>query len=384
MPASRPFLVTLLLALIGLSACKTAGPPAVAEAVRFEPVPWTALEGWQTDSVQEAWSAFLQSCSALQSRSEWRTVCDQARTAPASSAQDVRRFFESGFSAYRIALVGGHHRKTTSGLITGYYEPLLRGARSASAQFNVPLYAAPDDLLNIELGDVYPELKGKRVRGRLDGKKIVPYPNRAELPNHPALKGKELVWVDSAVDAFFLEVQGSGRVQLNDGKTIRLAYSNQNGHPYRAIGRYLVDLGELTVEEATAPGIRTWLAQHPHRMQEVLNANPSAVFFRAEPLTDPSQGPKGSLQVPLTPGRSIAVDPSVLPLGAPVFLATTHPDSQLPLQRLVLAQDTGGAIRGAIRADLFWGFGAPAGEAAGRMRQEGRMWLLLPQGMATP
>jgi membrane-bound lytic murein transglycosylase A len=352
--------------------------------VRYEPVAWTQIDGWQTDNVQEAWSAFLQSCAAIGSRLEWQAVCERARAAPANSTAEVRAFFESNFSAYQIAVLRGRRDRITTGLITGYYEPLLRGSRTPSAQFTVPLYAAPDDLLTIELADLYPELKGKRVRGRLEGKKIVPYPDRARLANHAPLKGKELVWVDSAVDAFFLEIQGSGRVQLSDGEVIRLAYSDQNGHPYRAIGRYLVDLGELTVEEATAPGIRAWLARHPERAQEVLNANPSAVFFRAEPVVDPAQGPKGALQVPLTQGRSIAVDPSMIPLGAPVFLSTTYPESTQPLQRLVLAQDTGGAIRGAIRADLFWGFGAAAGDAAGRMRQQGKLWLLLPQGMNPP
>lgn len=375
--------IAVLVALSCLSACRTAGPP-IAESVRYEPVPWSAVEGWQADAQQEAWSAFLQSCNAIGARNEWLEVCERARTASASTATEAKQFFETNFSAYRIALVRGRRVESTTGLITGYYEPLLRGARTPSAQFNVPLYGPPDDLLIIELSDVYPELKGKRLRGRLEGKKIVSYPDRAQLANYPALKGKEVAWVDSAVDAFFLEVQGSGRVQLSDGETIRLAYSNQNGHPYRSIGRYLVDQGELTVEEATAPGIRAWLVSHPERLQEVLNANPSAVFFRAEPIPDPAQGPKGSLAVPLTAGRSIAIDPAMIPLGAPVFLATTHPASELPLQRLVLAQDTGGAIRGAIRADLFWGFGAPAGEAAGRMRQQGRLWLLLPKGMATP
>jgi membrane-bound lytic murein transglycosylase A len=374
----------LLFAALCLSACKVAERPPIVEVVRYEPVSWTQIEGWQADDAREAWSAFLQSCNVIGSRPDWQAVCKQARAIPVNTAQEARAFFEAHFSAYQIALVRGPREKITTGLITGYYEPLLRGSRTPSAQFPVPLYAAPDDLLTIELADLYPELKGKRVRGRIEGKKIVPYPDRARLANHAPLKGKELVWVDSAVDAFFLEIQGSGRVQLSTGETIRLAYSDQNGHPYRAIGRHLVDLGELTVEEATAPGIRAWLAQHPERVQEVLNANPSAVFFRAEPITDPAQGPKGALQVPLTPGRSIAVDPTRIPMGAPVFLSTTHPESTLPLQRLVLAQDTGGAIRGAIRADLFWGFGAAAGDAAGRMRQQGQMWLLLPKGMSPP
>lgn len=239
-------------------------------------------------------------------------------------------------------------------------------------------------MVTVELSDVFPELKGKRVRGRLHGGKVLPYYDRAALRQHTALKGKELVWVDSAMDAFFLEVQGSGRVQFADGSTIRLAYADQNGQPYRSIGRYLVDLGEMTLEESSAPTIRRWIEANPLRTAEILDSNPSMVFFREERIEDPTQGPKGSLGVPLSAGRSIAVDPKFIPLGAPVFLSTTFPASQARLQRLVMAQDTGGAIRGPVRADLFWGFGAAAGESAGLMKQPGQLWLLWPKGQALP
>jgi membrane-bound lytic murein transglycosylase A len=197
------------------------------------------------------------------------------------------------------------------------------------------------------------------------------------------LNGKEIVWVDNPIDAFFLEIQGSGRVTLPSGETIRIGYSDQNGYPYRSIGKYLVDQGILTVEQATTQGLRQWLLTNPDRMQQVLNANPSYVFFREDKVLDPSQGPKGALGLPLTPLRSVAVDPRYIPLGAPVFLSTTYPASDAPLQRLVLAQDTGGAINGAIRADFFWGMGPDAGESAGKMRQQGRLWLLWPKG-STP
>jgi membrane-bound lytic murein transglycosylase A len=180
-------------------------------------------------------------------------------------------------------------------------------------------------------------------------------------------------------------VQGSGRVQLADTKeTIRVAYADQNGYPYKSIGRYLVANGELTLEQASAQGIKAWVAAHPTRQQELLNANPSYVFFKEEKIVDPSIGPKGALGVPLTPQRSIAVDAQFIPLGVPVFLATTWPNSDEALQKLVMAQDTGGAIRGAIRADYFWGFGDDAGEHAGRMKQSGMMWVLLPKSMVMP
>jgi membrane-bound lytic murein transglycosylase A len=192
------------------------------------------------------------------------------------------------------------------------------------------------------------------------------------------------VWVDDALDAFLLQVQGSGRVQLTNGDVIRLQYADQNGYPYQSIGRYLLDKGELTVAQATIPGIRQWLAANPARLSEVLDSNPSYVFFSEEKIEDLTEGPKGAQGVPLTPGRSIAVDPASIPLGAPVFLDTTWPATDRPLQRLAVAQDTGGAIRGAVRADFFWGFGYEAGDQAGRMRQPLRMWMLWPKGAALP
>jgi membrane-bound lytic murein transglycosylase A len=268
--------------------------------------------------------------------------------------------------------------------VTGYFEPLLYGSRTPSARFVAPLYAPPPDLLTVDLAALYPELKGKRVRGRLEGNKVVPYYTRGELATDLALKSHEIVWIDSAFEAMMLEVQGSGRVQLPDGKVIRLQYADQNGQPYHSIGRYLVTIGALTVEQANLPGIREWLMAHPQRLREVLDANPSVVFFSEASLGDPNLGPKGAQGIPLTTGRSIAVDPTWIPLGTPVFLATTLPDSGEPLQRLVIAQDTGGAISGAPRADYFCGSGPQAAELAGRMRQQGSLWLVWPRDVPLP
>jgi membrane-bound lytic murein transglycosylase A len=334
------------------------------------------VDGWRLDRQEEAWPAFLASCERLQRNADWTEVCNLARQQSASTSAEARLFFERHLVPYRV--------NGKPGLITGYYEPILRGARAASAEFTTPLYAVPDDLLTIDLAELYPELKGKRVRGKLAGRKVVPYSDRGQIAGSPGIVGKEIVWVDSAVDAFFLEVQGSGRVQLPDGQVIRLGYADQNGHPYAAIGRYLVDRGELKLEDVSAPRIREWLRTHPDRLHEVLNANPSVVFFREVPLGDPSQGPKGSLQVPLTAERSIAIDATRHTLGAPFFLATTEPGTNAPLEKLVLAQDTGGAIRGDVRADLFFGLGPAAGEAAGNMKQPGKMWLLWPRGKTPP
>jgi membrane-bound lytic murein transglycosylase A len=241
----------------------------------------------------------------------------------------------------------------------------------------------PDDLLTLDLVSLYPDLKGQRLRGRVDGRTVKPYWSRAEIAEGKAgLERKVLAWADNAVDAFFLEVQGSGRLQLEDGRLLRLGYADQNGHPYKSIGKWLVDQGELTLSQASMQSIRAWAEKNPQRLQEMLNANPSFVFFRV--MEHASGGAIGALNLPLTDGASIAVDPKFIPLGSPVYLATTRPDNQQPLTRLMHAQDTGGAIRGPVRADFFWGFGHDAGALAGRMKQKGQMWLLWPNGMALP
>lgn len=358
-------------------------PPPPAAHTLYESVSWSQLPGWDDDEMKDAWPAFLASCEAAGRRQRWEAVCNAARAADPVTSSDVREFFERHFEPFAIVKQVGSQTDPV-GLITGYFEPLLYGTREPSAQFDTPLYAPPSDLLTVDLGSQYPELKGKRVRARLVGRRVVPYYSRADLNRDPALKNDAIVWVDDALSAFFLEVQGSGRVQLPGGETIRLHYADENGYPYRSIGKYLVDHGDLERGTATVPAIRQWALAHPGQVRQLLDADPSVVFFREEPLGDPALGPKGSLGVPLTPDRSVAVDPSAIPLGAPVFLATTFPDSGIALNRLVFAQDTGGAIRGPVRADYFWGLGAAAGAQAGEMRQPGRMWLIWPKGAPLP
>ena len=355
-------------------------PPPVQ---RYERATWSQLPGWSNDRVQEAWQGFLASCRAMRFKQEWVAPCAAAQSVPGGSDSSIRDYFVQNFEPFKVMKYPNVTREDM-GLVTGYYEPQLQGSRQPSAQFMAPLYATPPDLLIVDLAALYPELKGKRLRGRLDGNRVVPYYSRAELPTDPAIRGKEIVWLDNALDAFMLQVQGSGRVQLPTGEIIRLQFADQNGHPYRSIGRYLVDQGLLAADQATMPGIRAWLAANPARMQEVLNANPSVVFFSEAPLDDPNIGPKGAQGVPLTAERSIAVDPAFVPLGAPVFLATTFPASEQPLRRLVIAQDTGGAINGSPRADYFWGTGPAAAEQAGKMRQQGSMWLLWPRNTPLP
>jgi membrane-bound lytic murein transglycosylase A len=348
--------------------------PAPPPTPLFTPVTFDVLPGWQQDDLRQAWPAFQASCRALGAKPDWKAPCAAAKLVDPADGTAIRQFFETYFVPNLVRAPDG----ADAGLITGYYEPMLRGARQRGGAYQTPLYKVPDDLITVDLASVYPSLKGMRLRGRLVGKTVVPYATRADI-ERARLPGKELVWVDDPVEAFFLEVQGSGRVQLDDGDTVRIAYADQNGHPYKAIGRWLIDQHELAPGEATAQGIKAWIAAHPERRQELLNVNPSYVFFREERLPDPNVGPKGALGVPLTPTRSVAVDPTFVPLGAPLFLSTTEPAGDVPLQRLVLAQDTGGAIKGAVRADFFFGFGGQAADNAGRMKQRGQIWVLLPR-----
>ena len=378
----------ILACVILLAGCVTTPgtcppPPPPAPHTVYRPVSWSELPGWRRDETKDAWPAFVESCEAAGVRKRWERVCAAAGEVNPATSGEVRAFFERYFEPFAVMKQVGPQVDTV-GLITGYFEPVLHGARESSQQFDTPLYAPPSDLLTVDLGSQYPELRGKRIRARLEGHRVVPYYSRADLDRDAALKDDAIVWVNDALSAFFLEVQGSGRVQLPTGETIRLHYADQNGYPYRSIGRYLVDHGELQHGQATVPAIRAWALAHPDKVQELLDADPSVVFFREEPLGDPALGPKGSLGVPLTPGRSVAVDRATIPLGAPVFLATTFPDSNVALNRLVFAQDTGGAIRGSVRADYFWGIGEQAGTQAGEMRQPGRMWLLWPKGEALP
>ena len=359
---------------VGIPAVK---PPIAATALR--PSAWKDIPGWRDDDPQLAWNAFLTSCSTLANQSAWQAVCAAAKALSARTRDNLFRFFESSFTPYQVFNPDG----SDSGLVTGYYEPLLRGSRNRTVIYRYPLYAVPDDLLVIDLGELSPELKSLRLRGRLEGRRVVPYYNRAQIEQGSAqVAGKEIVWVDDPVELFFLQIQGSGRVKLDSGEILRLGYADQNGHPYRSIGRLLVDRGDLPLERASMQGIKAWARKNPDKLQDVLNANASYVFFRELPSDLP--GPLGALGVPLTARRSIAVDPRFVPLGAPLFLATTWPNSKRPLNRLMLAQDTGGAIRGAVRGDFFWGYGEEAAALAGSMRQAGKMWVLLPNGYPLP
>ena len=329
--------------------------------------------------------------SAPATRAVWEAPCaasaSVAATAQSPDKSAVRAFFERHFSPWLVTGADG----IDTGTITGYYEPLLNGSRIRSDRYRVPLYAAPDDLLTIDLTELYPDLKDRRLRGRVQGRKVIPYWTRADIENGNGPSAmNELVYVDDPVEAFFLQIQGSGRVRLAEGGIVRVGYADQNGHPFRSIGRILIDRGELTLAQASMQGIKEWGRKNPDKLMPLLDENPSYVFFREVPPPAPGtpeaeiDGPIGTLGIPLLRERTLAVDTRSIPLGAPVFLATTYPLSSRPLGRLMMAQDTGGAIRGAVRADFFWGFGDEAGRQAGRMKQEGKMWILWPVNAGAP
>ena len=356
----------------------------IADYGLLKPAEWDEVDGLSAnhtaaDNLTLAWPAWLQSCTALVKKPMWKNACEAAnslnlQTNNNPDSDSVRAYFKQNFSVYKTTNVDG----ADSGLITGYYQPILKGSRIKSAKYPFPLYTTPPDLITVELDGLFPELKYKRVRGRVVGNKLVPYFNRAEIEtDNSPIKGRELVYIDNIVDVFFLQIQGSGVVQFENGEQIMVGYADQNGHSYNSVGRLLIERGELTSANASMAGIKNWVKNNPLKFRELLNNNPSFVFFRELPSGLP--GPIGALGVPILAERAVAVDPKFVPLGAPVFLSTTQPNNNKPLKRLMMAQDTGGAIKGGVRADFFWGAGAEAGAKAGAMKQSGKIWVLLPK-----
>jgi membrane-bound lytic murein transglycosylase A len=332
------------------------GPALVQGKSRWVSVPWSALPGWPDDSLFEAWNAWIKSCE--RPGPVFAPLCSEVRRLSIASAQEQRAWMMARLQPYRVESLTGDEL----GLLTAYFEPVLDAARSASAEFSVPLYQVPADLTQRK-----------------------PWYTRQEIDTLPqvqaALKGREIAYLASPIDALMLQIQGSGRLRIrqNDGTQVlvRLAYAGSNDQPYKSVGRWLLDQG--AVRDASWTAIKAWVQQNPGRLNEMLWSNPRTVFFREERLSDQDAmwGPKGAQGVPLTPGRSIAVDSSSIPYGTPVWLASSG--AQIRLQKLVLAQDTGSAITGAVRADYFVGWSAGAAELAGRLKQELRMWVLWPK-----
>ena len=356
---------------IGLAACTSTTPSKPATApTPPTPIPLSALPGFSTDPLDGLATAIGQQCGMRTPPPTWRETCADI----AENGADLRGWLAGRFDATPIL-----DESNPKGLVTGYFEPLISASLARESTDQVPVLGRPADLLTIDLADLVPQLKGLRLRGRLDGQRVVPYPSRDTFDSAGAAT-PILAWADDPVDLFFVEIQGSGRIRLRDGALLRIGYADQNGHPYRAIGRTLIERGEMKAEEVTAPAIKRWLKSNPTQAASVMNTNPSQVFFRELPAPPkPDLGPPGSLGVALTPLRSIAVDRGEIPLGSLVWLETTDPLDGTPIRRLMIAQDTGGAIRGRQRADIFWGFGERAEKAAGSMKAPGRFWLLTPK-----
>lgn len=352
------------------------GPPLAVKgdsSVLIYPTEFTELPGWSQNDHASALNAFRRSCDSWRKQpderalsgvfdlgriGDWKKLCD----VPVRVGQE-QRFFEQWFKPYAVASNGSF-----DGLFTGYFVPELYGSTRPSVRFHVPIYRLPGDLVK----------QGSQT-GRLVNGQIQPYYERAEIvAGALAGKGLELLWVDSEVDAFFMEVQGSGRVMMDDGRLVTLNYAGKNGRAYYAIGKTLVDRGEIPREAISMQTIRAWIAAHPQQGHDLMLQNQSYVFFRFGD-TNPQQGPLGSMSVPLTAGHSLAVDRSYLPMGVPLWLDAEHPSGNQRLRRLLMVQDTGGAIKGLLRGDVFWGQGSQAAEMAGVMKSRGRYFLLIPK-----
>jgi membrane-bound lytic murein transglycosylase A len=355
-----PFAVALL--ILGGCGRKTVriSPDGEASASgRF--ATFDALPGWNAEKA-DAGLAVLQKQCATRRVTPLEEIC-----ANAMRATDALTFFEENFRPFMLEENG-----KKQGLMTGYYEPLLHGSRRQSAAFPYPLYAPPSDLVRIELDAVAPDLAHRYLRGRLVGNRLVPYPSRAQI-NAGEINATALCFVSSDIDRFFLQVQGSGRVELDDNTTLFVGHTDRNGHPYRSIGKLMVEEGLIPKETISLQSIRRYLDAHPQAKKRILESNPSYIFFGVR-----HQGATGTLGVPLTPMHSVAVDRRRIPLGFPVYFSAKDPVTGQPLEALALAQDTGSAIKGQVRADLFWGYGAKAEAKAGRMKAPLRLWLLVP------
>lgn len=350
-------------------------------AVRFSDLP-----GWRAGDAKGALAAFRLSCGALAKKAasdemggagyagtvgDWVEACNQL-----SAASNAHEFFEKNFTPYAV----GAERM---GLFTGYYEPELRASRTQHDVYRIPVFGLPPDLVSVDLGNFRGEWKSEQIAGRVEGHKLVPYATRAEIDTHGLPNAPVLFYADDPIAVFFLHIQGSGRVVFDDGSKARVGYASKNGRPYTAIGRILIERGALTKDSVSMPAIRAWLKTHPKDARAVMQTNQSYTFFALLPAGDAAEGSKGTEGVALTSAASLAVDNRIHPLGMPLFLVTTLPgETPKPFHRLLIAQDTGGAIRGAVRGDVYWGTGVEAERLAGAMKSQGDLYVLLPNKVA--
>ncbi len=395
--------LSLLLAASLLAGCAPEEKPPVTGGVVLAQVGFDELPGWRDDRLAEALPPLRKSCDRLTRQpaeravgpsgiggtvADWTPLCAAALELHAGDEAAARAFFVEWFAPFAVGAAGKAGSDAAEGLFTGYYEAELDGARVADDAHKVPLYGRPADLVTADLGQFRADWDGQSIAGRVVDGRLVPYFDRAAIDEGAlAGQGAELIWVSDPVDAFFLHIQGSGRVRMADGGTIRVGFAASNGLKFRGIARDLIDMDVLPKDDASMQAVRDWLRANPDQAAALMQKNPRYIFFRE--IDGPeatAEGPVGAQGVSLTPMRSLAVDTGLLPLGAPLWLDTVWPpgaaEAGEPLRRLMIAQDTGGAIKGAVRGDFFWGTGEAALARAGAMKEKGRYYLLLPKTVA--
>lgn len=360
------FLFVLLLILFSGCATKIEQKPYLSKA-NLQKVSWDTLEGFEEDNLDLSFEVFKKACQKSKRYENLKDICTKAEQ---YEGEDSKKFFTHYFTPYR--LLDENYKQ--EGLITGYYEPILNGSLVKTNRYKYPIYKTPKNLLIVDFSSVYPELKNYTLRGKLVGNRVIPYDNRETIESKNDLEA--ICYVDDKIDLFFLHIQGSGKVKLQDGTIINVGYAQQNGRGYYPIGRKLIEEGYIAKEDISLQTIRKWLKENPTKIDEVLNLNESYIFFRESEKTA-----TGSLGVPLVANRNLAVDRSYIPLGFPVFIDTTNPLTKTPIQQLMVAADTGGAIKGEIRADFFFGNGKKAEKLAGIMKQKGSLYILIPKNI---
>lgn len=369
--------------------------PPEEDILLLKPTVFEKLDGWKRDNQLRSVSTFKKSCDRILKKNpesefgrggfagstkDWQNVCVKLGMQDFKTVSDARKFFEDNFNVYEA-----WGNQGVNGLFTGYYEPTLYGSLTKTEKYKYPIYARPESMLKVDLGLFHEDLKGRKITGRVDGTTLKPFYVREDI-EAGALENQnhEIVWADNAVDVFFLHIQGSGRVVLDNGEILRIGYADQNGHGYKAIGRDLIHMGAIPREEISMQSIRKWLEENPEQAQDIMNINQSYVFFRI--LDIEGEGPLGAEGISLTPKRSIAIDRRKIPYGTPIWLDAEMPSEEIlekendvRIQSLMVAQDTGGAIKGAVRGDFFWGAGADAAYNAGLMKSKGRAWIFVPK-----
>lgn len=328
---------------------------------------WDQLNGFYKDNFKLSLEVFKKDCQRAKRYQNLKEVCENSQNATSG-----KEFFTENFTPYQLI----SESKDETGLITGYYEPLLFGSLTKTDKYKYPIYKTPSNLLTIDLSSVYPELKKYRLRGKVVGNKVIPYSSREELEENEKKFLKPICYVDNKIDLFFLQIQGSGKVKLENGTLLNIGYAQQNGRAYYAVGRKLIKEGYIKKENISLQTIKTWLEQNPQKIDEILNLNDSYVFFR-----NSTKSATGSLGVELVANRNLAVDRSYIPLGFPVFINTTDPITNEKIDQLMVAADTGGAIKGEIRADFFFGNSKDAEQKAGKMKQKGKLYILIPNNI---